>query len=277
MSQEYLERLGLQSSATEEQIKNRTNELIRQLQKRLNSSSTSDRDEVERELSEVFRIRAALLSGKGGQKHQTSEDDVSSSKDLRISYDEFAEGLGVEEDRGSSTSYVGLLMDTSSSMSGTKLNDARIALKAFLGNLNDSQIMVGLAEFGHSTGVICDQTNELDRVREIIGELVPGGSTPLYESLYSARQEWESLFGDEFLFIIATDGHPDGPVERILALASELKAEGVRFITIGIGSDANTSFLKQLASTPDDYFSAKASIQLETIYREISNGLAGLD
>ncbi len=277
MSREYLRRIGLPSSATEKQIENRMTELIRKLQNKLNSPVISHRDQIEKELEELFQIRAALRVGNKEAGLQDDEENSSSDESLEISYGELTEGLGIEENCEPSTSNVGLLIDTSGSMSGTKLKDAKIALESFLSNLDGNQIMVGLAEFGNTISVVSDQTSELDRVRSSIGELVCGGSTPLYETLELASSKWSSFLGQSFLFIVATDGHPNGSTERILSLAEEIKERGVRFITIGIGSDVNVKFLQDLASTPEDYYFAEASIQLESIYRQISDGLASLD
>ncbi len=86
----------------------------------------------------------------------------------------------------------------------------------------------------------------------------------------------ETLF-DEInnvsLCVIATDGHPDESQDTILGYACKMKGRGIRIVVIGIGSGIPEDFLRQLASSEDDYFFAKASVELKKIYRKISDGL----
>ena len=47
-------------------------------------------------------------------------------------------------------------------------------------------------------------------------------------------------------------------------------------LTIGIGEDVNSDFLKRLASSLEDYHFAKASFELKRIYKEVASDLLKL-
>lgn len=167
-----------------------------------------------------------------------------------------------------------LLLDTSGSMSGAKIADARAALRAVLESMAVRRMEVALVTFGSAVRYDPRPTSERHRLEEQIEAVAADGMTPMLEALTLTRDEILPNCRGARVVALATDGHPsDGSEEEILALAAVLKQEGVRIVVVGIGDDVNRSFLERLASAPEDYHGARFSGQLPEIYRKVVAGL----
>ena len=168
-----------------------------------------------------------------------------------------------------------LLLDISGSMSGEKIEDAKRALIRFLKTIDLTKNKISIVTFGGSVRV-----TEFDQRAEYlikkINSFEAGGGTPLmaaisigYKNLLKEGAEVKSAM------VIATDGEPtDAEEDEILEYGKEIKVKGTRIVTIGIGTDCNKTFLRKLASSPEDYHFAKESFELEETYKKIANDLA---
>ena len=80
------------------------------------------------------------------------------------------------------------------------------------------------------------------------------------------------------ILVLLTDGVANLPYKKgdkkypenyALAVAKNAKDQSVRIFTIGLGKDLNQDFLKQVATTPSDFYLAPTAKELTAIYREI--------
>lgn len=166
-----------------------------------------------------------------------------------------------------------LLMDVSNSMQGTKTEDAKEALIQFLKKVDLNRNKVGLTSFGYNINII-NMSQERSYLEEQIRQIRANGGTPMYSAMKKAYENLLINKGNSVM-VIATDGIPtDQSEETILQYGKTIKKRGAWIITIRIGEDANKFFLKELASSPDDYYFAKDSLELKEIYKNISNVLA---
>jgi len=58
------------------------------------------------------------------------------------------------------------------------------------------------------------------------------------------------------------------------AQAALAKQQNIRIIAIGVGDGVDSEYLKQIASTPEDYYFVKDSVQLESTFATIASRLA---
>jgi len=168
---------------------------------------------------------------------------------------------------------IALLLDTSGSMSGMKIEDAKEALIHFLVSINLVENEVGLVAFGDII-TTSEMSQNLIYLETKIKNFKASGETPIMRAI---KVTYEKLLEKKAspVMVIATDGKPtDTSEEDILEYANPIKKRGVWIITIGIGKDVNKDFLKKLASSPEDYHFAKASFELKNIYKEVANLLA---
>lgn len=179
-----------------------------------------------------------------------------------------------------------LVLDTSGSMRGEKLDQAKAALEFVLDNLNDED---GFNIIAFSTGVRqyatrlqpADERNEaLHFVRGL--EAVGGTdiNRALLEALAQAGEERPTLI----IFLtdgLATEGVTD--TQKIIANVAQAATEAVRVFTFGVGDEVNTVLLDSLAQShrgASAYVRPSQSIEEEVsaFYAKVSSPLlADLD
>lgn len=103
------------------------------------------------------------------------------------------------------------------------------------------------------------------------------GSTNTGEALKRLREELNSPRHNQDarkVAILLTDGlatapgtDPDGYAR---STAEELKSTDTILFTIGLGENVNSALLRSLASTPNHYYTAPTTRELDTIYRNIT-------
>lgn len=167
---------------------------------------------------------------------------------------------------------VSLVLDISGSMSSSnKIGKAKEASLEMVNSLRDLSVALGLISFGNQVTLEADLTKDLGRIKSAIKHLNTSGGTPFYEALEFSKQEHLDKTKDESVLVVDTDGKPTTSSEqKILDLGYRIKDEGTKIITIGIGEHVNSSFLRKLASTPEDYHFAKAPDDIKEAFVEVT-------
>lgn len=199
-------------------------------------------------------------------------------------------------------SNVVLLLDRSGSMASLGLNppepltSAKSAASSFVEQLS-SKDKIGVVSFATEAKEPMDLnlTADFNSAKQAIGLIGITASSTQYTNIYEAlRSGWQELASaraeDKYskIIILLTDGvatapkNPQGRTEaedikyaEDLALkeSTDAKKDGLVVYTIGLGKNINESFLKNIASSPDDYFFAPTALNLETIYKNISSDI----
>jgi len=281
MSDNYYAVLGLDSSASTKEIQKEINKRIRVVQARQYSSDAAIVARAVEAIKELKAMRTLLLDTDRRREYDGTlsiekvTDAVQSATPELTADDFFSISGGSQVSTGVGYS-IALVMDTSGSMYGQSLGDAKTAMRCFLDELAGVDNRVALVSFGCRTGVICPLSKELGEIRDGIDSLTAENGTPLLRALHSVGNDIFPESATESMIVIATDGHPNESQSEILSYASTLKNRDIRIIVIGIGASVPVEFLKQLASSEEDYFFAKASVELKKIYKNISDGLIRL-
>ena len=145
---------------------------------------------------------------------------------------------------------VTLVLDTSGSMEGEKMEQAREALKFVLDHLNQGD-RFNIVTF--STGVRSFSTrpeplSALPEAHRFVDNLAPGGSTDINRALLEAIAAADSERPTTIIFL--TDGLPtSGVVETPLILnnISQAATANLRIFPFGVGDDVDTLLLDTLA------------------------------
>jgi len=139
-----------------------------------------------------------------------------------------------------------LLVDTSGSMSGDKIEQAKRGAAGFALSAQEKGYATGLAVFADRAAMITDPTDAASLIRNIHGLRTGfvGGSTYLANGLVLANK-----FPDLSAVVIITDGAANDP-RQALAAVQPLKARGIEILCIGT-DDADQDFLAQLATRSD--------------------------
>jgi Ca-activated chloride channel family protein len=144
------------------------------------------------------------------------------------------------------------VVDTSGSMAGAKLQQAKKALEFCVENLNGEdrfEIVRFSTEAEPLFGKLVDADSEhRKRASNFIADLKPIGGTAIADALQSALKARTEKTDRPFVIIFLTDGLPTVGTRNSDEIVAEVKKAGdARIFSFGIGSDVNTQLLDQIA------------------------------
>lgn len=149
---------------------------------------------------------------------------------------------------------VAIVIDTSGSMSGKKIVQARKAAIAAVSRLKDSDI-VSVVLYASSAQVLVPATKATDRAEIIrkIETVTADGSTALFAGVSKGAAEVRKFLDDDSVnrVILLSDGKanvgPQSPRE-LERLGASLVKEGISVSTLGLGLNYNEDLMSGLAS-----------------------------
>src|SRR6266581_645161 len=144
------------------------------------------------------------------------------------------------------------VVDTSGSMAGPKLQQAKKALEFCVENLNNEdrfEIVRFSTEAEPLFGKLVDADSEhRKRASNFIADLKPIGGTAIADALQAALKARTEKTERPFVIIFLTDGLPTVGTRNPDEIVAEVKKAGnARIFSFGIGSDVNTQLLDQIA------------------------------
>jgi Ca-activated chloride channel family protein len=145
------------------------------------------------------------------------------------------------------------VLDTSGSMAGNKLEQAKKALLFCVENLND-QDRFEVVRFSTEAEPLFDKLVEVTadhrkRAASFIKDLKPIGSTAIEEGLRKGMALRPSQTQRPFMVIFLTDGRPTIGItneDQILASVKKHSGGNTRVFCFGIGTDVNTHLLDRI-------------------------------
>ncbi|OGO05924.1 MAG: hypothetical protein A2Y60_00205 [Chloroflexi bacterium RBG_13_54_9] len=139
-----------------------------------------------------------------------------------------------------------LVLDTSGSMKGVPLADAKAAASTFVDQLA-GQDQVALITFSSAVTVVKDLTTNKNEVKQAINAAQAVGETLLYDALYVAA---EKLTGAEIprkIIVLLTDGEDTKSAKKVADGVQSATKGGIVVFTVGIGSSINRADLDFIA------------------------------
>src|SRR5262249_42378578 len=145
-------------------------------------------------------------------------------------------------------------LDTSGSMRGVKMDQARKALKYCLANLN-SQDRFGVINFSttvnkYRDGLVDASKDQLEQSQKWVDKLEATGGTAINDALAAALDMRSSDLGRSFTIVFFTDGLPtigETNPQKIIQNVAAKNSANTRIFTFGVGDDVNATMLDQLA------------------------------
>ena len=165
-----------------------------------------------------------------------------------------------EQGDGGVERHIALCIDTSGSMNGAKISQARDGASWVFGLLEPADF-VSIVAFDSSAEVLLGpvQWGDLDRddALEQVEALSAGGGTDMYAGLETARDSLLSLDHDpgagadavRRLLLLSDGKDKDHTVAEFEGLADDIDASGVRIEAAGIGQDYNQDTIRTLGTT----------------------------
>src|SRR5262249_24674929 len=175
------------------------------------------------------------------------------------------------------------VLDTSGSMRGKRMTQARNALKYCLNNLsaNDRFTIINFATTvnKYSETLLAARTDQLAHARKWVEELEPTGGTAINDALQTALGMRGDDSGRTFTLVFFTDGRPtigETNPDKILKNVQAKNTASTRIFTFGVGDDVNATLLDQLADQSralSTYVRESEDIEhkVSSLYAKISN------
>jgi Ca-activated chloride channel family protein len=176
-----------------------------------------------------------------------------------------------------------LVLDTSGSMRGVKMDQARKALRYCLDNLGPKD-RFGLINFAttvnnYSDKLLDGSKEQVEHAKKWVDDLEATGGTAIDAALDAALSLRSKDAGRSFTVVFFTDGCPtigETDPQTILKNVARKNTANTRIFTFGVGDDVNATMLDQLADQtravttyvrPEEDIEAKAS----GLYSKISH------
>jgi len=153
------------------------------------------------------------------------------------------------------------MLDVSISMDGKKLADAIDGAIGFAKDALDKAYAVGVIRFSDKSEVVCKASRDIASLASAVRGLQIDSGTQITPALLLAR---EYLISSSLkrAVVLFTDGESQDQSEA-LRTAAGLKNDGIEIIAIGT-DDANSKFLRQIASRTDLVIEATTRLTLGT-------------
>jgi Ca-activated chloride channel family protein len=147
------------------------------------------------------------------------------------------------------------VFDTSGSMNGPKIEQAKRALQFVLNNLNPRD-RFNIIQFNSEVepfrkGLVDASEGEVAAARKFVAEIKAVGGTAIHDALITALESLPETRGDRpAMIVFVTDGLPtvgETSVETILRDVEKQNKGRARLFAFGVGDDVNTLLLDHLA------------------------------
>lgn len=167
---------------------------------------------------------------------------------------------------------VATVLDTSGSMSGSKINVARNVLQDFISAYDESRDNGSLTTFSTGAQIVVDSTKDKSKLKGESARQRPNGATNMGAGLIAGAQSLAKESSRSKIMVFISDGMNNTGETNVGAIADNLKKQGVRIITVGFGSAADPVMLRRIAS-PGDNFIAPLNADLSKIFGDIKSVL----
>ena len=145
------------------------------------------------------------------------------------------------------------VLDTSGSMRGEKLDQAKRALMFCIRNLNRGD-RFQVIRFSNNAEALFEKLMPVERpslakAENFVEDLKATGGTNIQDALGMALKRYGSTNYRPHVVIFITDGKPtigETNEDALLSIAAKLNSENIRIFTFGIGYDINTRLLDRL-------------------------------
>jgi Ca-activated chloride channel family protein len=172
-----------------------------------------------------------------------------------------------------------LVVDTSGSMEGSKLQLTQNALKSFLEQIRGSRDRVGIVEFGNELKSYTQLATLDDAARQQlnrqIDRMTAEGGTALNDAVFAAATalQQENQADAINAVVVMTDGLENQSQRSLRDLRNLLAGTpGLPIVvfTIGFGQDADTATLEEMARIGGGQYRRASEADLDELYRIIS-------
>lgn len=101
---------------------------------------------------------------------------------------------------------LGILLDVSDSMAGRRMDDARVALDKFLGELLSPEDEAFVGVFNHRPRTISPWTLRPAQLRGVLDGVIPSGGTAIYDAIAQSLSRFGNRANQRAAIVVISDG-----------------------------------------------------------------------
>ena len=135
---------------------------------------------------------------------------------------------------------LGIALDTSGSMAGTKIQEAQGALDRFLYDLLDKQDEIFLYRFSNVPVLIQDWTKDRAVLSRALGRVTPNGGTAMYDCVADALPVAQKGQNRKKALLVISDGIDTASSTNVRDVKSQIRESEVLVYAIGIDGESET-------------------------------------
>lgn len=203
--------------------------------------------------------------GRDVPRYQGGVDMVSLTATVSDSSGRFVRGLTAddfvvyEDDQPQELTYfsaervpvsLGLILDTSGSMAGDKIDDARSAIDRFIYDLLDPGDELFMYRFADRPVLLQDWTTDRNRLSRAMGRITPDGGTALYDAVLEAIPFAATGHFQKKALVLISDGNDTSSQASLREVRDRLHDSEVLLYAIGIDGDSIADRLRQPQNGP---------------------------
>ena len=159
-----------------------------------------------------------------------------------------------------------VLFDSSGSMAGSKIVEARDSTCAFLSDQMKEEIECAVIDFGGNCSLGVDFTTDVQAATDIVQAVEAGDGTAMADGLSMAQGM--CVPEKDTVAVMFSDGYPQSQ-ERTVTAAAKLRKHAELY-TIAIGESADVALLKSIASSESHFFPIGRSRDLTLAFESIA-------
>lgn len=170
-----------------------------------------------------------------------------------------------------------LLIDSSGSMSGTAIIEAKEAANKLIDEMIDfNSHRLGIINFNTEATLISNLSNNKNGLKNSVNSISATGCTNMYRAIELAMKNLNDE-SREKVIILLTDGAPYGEGwlnsdSNIIKICREAQENNIRVVCIGVGGNVKEDLLERVSSVSDgkrDYYGIDNMIQLTETFKRI--------
>jgi Ca-activated chloride channel family protein len=284
---DYYAVLGVDSSATDEEIKSAYRQLA--LRYHPDTSEAQHMTEMFRDVHQAYEVLSDSEQRQAYDRRRETKYAAERLLELKITVTSSHERLpamqepqmwyvtvdiaGARDDAGARLPLnLCLALDHSTSMKGERLRRVKEATWNIIDHLGPKDIL-SIVAFSDRAQVLVPGRGERDAMynKSIVGSMQASGGTEIFQGLLAGMRQvsqWQSPHYANHV-ILLTDGQTYGDEQQCLQLAEEAGRRNIGITTLGLGSDWNDRLLDAIAQSSggsSSYLQDPADI--DRIFRE---------
>lgn len=174
-----------------------------------------------------------------------------------------------------------LVLDTSSSMDGTPLDETKKAATNFVDTILEEDASIGVVNYDNEADMASDFANSKNALDSVINALGTGGDTDIEAGMRMADDMLSQSSAKKKFIVLMSDGEPnDGLVgDELIAYAEELKNKGIYIYTLGffesLGDKTSAQSLMESIASDGCHYEVSDADNLIFFFGDIADQING--